>query len=155
MSFKSRTSKTSKLAVIAMMFANIFMYCSHMGLQSRMGCASVFTRLALISFVDCSVNISHMRHQFGSIGERFSAHRTLASGQRAAFLGMTLHVSIDAHLSSSLKFAKTALELFDGDFVYATNMLFKKSAMFSHMTALATLITRLGLQKISMLIDEF
>ena len=146
MSFKCRTGKTGKFAIIAMMFTNIFVHSTHMGFQCWVGRASVVTRFALVSFIDGSVNISHMRHQFRGICEGFAAHGTFAGGQWATFFGVALHVPVNAHFGSSFEFTETTLEFFDGDLVHTSNMLFQKSAMFGDVTALSALITRLSLE---------
>ena len=139
-SFQCGASKASKFAILAMMFTNIFVHGSHVSLQSRMSGSTIFTRLTLISLINGTMNISHVRHQFCGIGEGFTAHGTLASGQRATFFGVALHMPVNAHLGSGLEFAKTTLELLNGDFVDASNVLFKQTTVLSHVPALAAFV---------------
>lgn len=141
-SFQCGASKASKFAVFAMMLANIFMHGTHVSLQCRVSGATIVTRFTLIGFINGSVNISHMRDQFCSVGEGFATHRTLASGQGATFFGVALHMPVNTHLGSGLEFTKAALELLDGDFVDAADMLFKQTTMFSNVSALTAFVAR-------------
>ena len=90
--------------------------------------------------IDSSVNGSHVRHQFGSIGKRFAAHGTFSSSQRSSLFGVTLHVTVYRHLCCGFEVTETTLELFDSNFVNAPDVLLQEPSVLGNVTALATFV---------------
>ena len=86
-----------------------------------MGCSSVFARFALVSFVNCSVNISHMGHQFSRVCKWFATHWTFSCSQRPTFLKNKLWIYEKVMCISFNEHYFNRLHFFSNIFAYTNN----------------------------------